>query len=91
MDKETGRGYVGSAYGGEGIWSRWQSYVDTKHGDNDQFTTLMKEKGGEHARQNFKFSLLENFTASTPDDYIIERESFWKDVLLSRNFGYNSN
>jgi hypothetical protein len=28
---------------------------------------------------------------NTPDDVIIGRESQWKDVLLSRQFGYNRN
>ena len=25
------------------------------------------------------------------NDYIIERESYWKDVLLTREFGFNNN
>jgi hypothetical protein len=25
------------------------------------------------------------------DDYVLARESYWKDVLLSRKFGYNEN
>jgi hypothetical protein len=27
----------------------------------------------------------------TPDDYVIKREAYWKDVLLSREFGNNRN
>ena len=33
-DIKTGKRYVGSAYGDQGIWSRWCDYVATGHGGN---------------------------------------------------------
>lgn len=34
IDGNTGKLYVGSAYGTDGIWGRWASYVETCHGGN---------------------------------------------------------
>ena len=46
----------------------------------------------DYARKNFVFSLLEIFANTTPNDYIFERETHWKRVLLARGeFGYNQN
>ena len=91
IDKSNGKKYIGSAYGESGIWSRWSCYIGTGHGWNDQLTTLIDEKGLPYSRTNFKFTLLEVMLMNTADHYVLERESFWKNVLLSRDFGYNSN
>ena len=90
-DKSNGKKYVGSAYGEEGIWSRWACYIGTGHGWNDELTNLIDEKGIEYARMNFKFSLLEIMTMTTSDEVVIARESYWKSVLLTREHGYNKN
>ncbi len=92
FDKSNGKKYVGSAYGGAGIWSRWATYIGTGHGHNDELTSLIDEHGKEYAQKNFRFCLLEYRPAKTDDRVIIERESFWKVALLSRGaFGYNGN
>src|SRR5258705_10171690 len=40
-DTKTGKLYVGSAYGDEGIWGRWSKYVATNgHGDNKTLKEL---------------------------------------------------
>lgn len=92
MDKSNGKKYVGSAYGDSGIWSRWSCYIDTGHGWNDDLTKLIKQEGIEYAQSNFQISLLEYRSMKTDDKIIIERETYWKDVLLSRGeFGYNKN
>lgn len=91
-DVRNGKKYVGSAYGPEGIWSRWNSYVKTRgHGGNDDLVRLIKQKGPKYAQKNFKISLLEYRSAKTDDAVIIEREKFWKRVMLSREHGYNKN
>lgn len=61
------------------------------HGQNDQLKKVIQEKGTEYARKNFRFALLEYRPARTDDEVIIERETYWKKVLLSREFGYNEN
>lgn len=93
IDKNNGRSYVGSAYGEYGIWSRWSCYINTGHGWNDELTKIIRKKGLEYARKNFRFALLEYMPARTEDNIVIKRENFWKEALLSRNsdFGYNKN
>ncbi|MCK5943287.1 MAG: hypothetical protein KAI24_15005 [Planctomycetes bacterium] len=50
---------------------------------------MLRERGVEHAA-NFHFGILE--VAGTHGDDLIERESFWKELLLlTRTFGLNAN
>lgn len=90
-DKSNGKSYVGSAYGEYGIWNRWQSYIYSGHAGNDQLYTLIQQKGIEYARQNFKFAILEILPMGLADSIIIDRENRWKNILMSKDFGYNSN
>lgn len=91
VDAANGKKYVGSAYGGAGIWSRLSCYLQTGHGWNDQLICTIADKGLDYAVANFRFSILEVFTFTTADELILQRESHWKRVLLSREFGYNYN
>ncbi|MGV3581642.1 MAG: GIY-YIG nuclease family protein [Methylophilus sp.] len=93
VDKQNGKKYVGSAYGGSGIWSRWLCYMGNGHGGySDELTKLIKQKGIDYARKNFRFSLLEYRPMKTDDTEVIRRENYWKEALLSRGeFGYNAN
>jgi len=86
-DISCGKMYVGSAYGVNMILGRWQSYIETGHGGNIELRKLNKE----HIQQNFKFSVLDIFKSTVDDQLIIARESWWKSVLLTREFGYNKN
>lgn len=90
-DRTSGKEYVGSAYGDSGIWSRWSSYVYSGHGSNVELRELLDGRGFDHARMHFQFSLLEHILPSASDQFVIERESFWKRVLMTREFGLNSN
>ena len=90
-DKNNGKQYVGSAYGNMGVWSRWSCYIGTGHGWNDELTKLINEKSIEYARENFKLSLVETMSMSVADETVLSRESHWKNVLLSREHGYNKN
>jgi len=89
-DKSNGKHYVGSAYGEGGIWGRWEDYAKSGHGGNKELVALLAEKGGEHA-SNFLFSILEICDLIATKDEVLARETHWKNVLLSREFGYNSN
>ena len=92
VDKFNGKKYVGSAYGDSGIWSRWCTYINTGHGYNDELVMLIEKNGIDYARKYFQFAILELRSIKTDDDTIINRESFWKEVLLTRgDFGYNKN
>ena len=51
---------------------------------------MLKEMGRDHA-DKFQFSILETGDSRATDDEIMARESHWKSVLLSREFGLNLN
>jgi hypothetical protein len=89
-DCATGRHYVGSAYGGIGLRQRWSSYVTTGHGGNKELRNLLKKKGADYV-QNFQFSIVEVCDINSSTEFVIDRESHWKRVLMSREFGLNSN
>jgi hypothetical protein len=58
-DRQTGKRYVGSAYGDQGIWSRWCSYIATGHGGNVELRALVSDPTLEYCRKSFRFALLE--------------------------------
>lgn len=87
-DKSNGKLYVGSATAEDGmLLSRWTDYVNTGHGGNQGLKAL----DFDHIKKNFQYSILENYNSQIDDSVISERESWWKQVLQSRKFGYNHN
>lgn len=66
---------------------RWEDYINSCHGGNK----LLKKLNENHIKDYFYFTILETYNQNTPDQFIIERESHWKDVLRTRQFGYNDN
>lgn len=88
-DPVDGKLYVGSATGEGGIWTRWSQYVDG-HGKNIELLKLIGSQGKARARA-FRFSILEIADVHASREEIVERESHWKHVLLSRTHGYNAN
>ena len=91
-DKATGKLYVGSATSSYGmLLQRWSSYVANGHGGNKELVELVKTKGFEYVKENFQYSILENYNAKVDDQFILQRESWWKDTLQSRKWGYNCN
>jgi hypothetical protein len=86
-DTLNGKMYIGSAYGDEMILNRWKSYVETGSGGNKE----LKKLEFDHIKKNFRYSILDIFKSTTENEIIIERESWWKETLLSRKFGYNAN
>lgn len=89
-DLATGKLYVGSATGEYGLWQRWCDYSYTGHGGNNQLYILLNDKGMTYA-DNFQYSILEIADTHKTKDEILARESYWKNVLASRQFGYNDN
>lgn len=91
-DKISGKMYVGSATGDSGmLLQRWNSYIDNGHGGNVELKELVDKKGFDYIKANFYYSILENYNAKVDDRVILERESWWKETLLTRSFGYNNN
>lgn len=89
-DKTNGKLYVGSAYGEFSFWNRWKQYVETGHGGNILLKELIKKNKYDYTN-NFSFSILEICNINTMEDEIIKKESYWKEKLLTREFGYNKN
>ena len=82
-DKTTGKQYVGSAYGEDGIFGRWSTYSQNGHGDNKKLKALVPT--------NFEFSILEIVPLASSADEVIKRENRWKEKLGTREFGLNDN
>ncbi len=82
--------YVGSASGVGGIWSRWSSYMRTgdcrNRGIRAHVNNVKRDNQTrmDYCRESFRFTLLEQCLTSTPKNKIIERETFWKDILLTK-------
>ena len=52
---------------------------------------LIAENGTDYVR-NFQYSILEVRThLTTPEETVVRREAYWKDVLATRMHGYNAN
>ena len=90
MDELTGKQYVGSAYGEDCIWQRWSEYAKNGHGGNVELREMIV-KNGEEYTYNFKYSVLEICNMGFGNEYIINRENHWKQILMTREFGLNKN
>lgn len=90
-DTHTGKLYIGSATGNEGVAQRWGNYLNSKHGDNVKLIKLYKDKGEAYFEKYFTYTLLEYFGLSYDPERIKEREQYWKKCLDTINNGYNGN
>lgn len=89
VDDHTGKQYIGSASGEEGILGRFKSYAKTIHGGNVELKKLLKDNP-ESAR-NLNFTLLETLPLSLTPNEVLKREELYKKKLGSRKHGYNLN
>lgn len=86
-DTHTGKRYVGKASGSEMLLGRWKSYIKNGHGGNIE----LKKLDFEYIKTYFKYTILEIFKSTTDETIILNREQWWKDVLMTCNkkYGYN--
>jgi hypothetical protein len=89
-DTTAGKHYVGSATGEGGLWSRWCDYSGTGHGGNKELRAVLQDKGAEYA-MGWQWSILEIADTHTSSEQVLSREAHWKQVLGSREHGYNAN
>lgn len=89
VDTQTGRQYVGSAYGLGGLLGRWRAYVETFHGDNRLMVAELDADPATYER--FQFSVLQILPRSTNPDDVIAVEALYKSKLLTKKFGLNAN
>lgn len=91
-DTNNGKLYVGSATSDNGmLLQRWSAYAANGHGGNKELMVLVKNKGFGYVKQYFQYSILENYNAKIDDHIVLKRESWWKETLQSKRFGYNDN
>jgi hypothetical protein len=88
LDKETGKQYIGSAYGTGGIWGRWKSYAKSPSGGNQLLLERLEQKP--NAFKDFQFSILRVLESGATRDEVIAQEVWAKRKLGSRAFGLNS-
>jgi hypothetical protein len=55
----------------------------TGHGGNVELRPLLGLEGLDYWRANLRFALLEHRSFRTPDELILRREEFWKQLLLT--------
>ena len=89
FDSSSGMQYVGSASGGNGIWSRWEGYAKTGHNGNKTLKELAS-KNPEFSN-NFTYSLHHVFPRTVSKNDVLYYESLLKNKLGSRAYGLNEN
>jgi hypothetical protein len=90
MDKETGNQYIGTTYGQNGLWQRWENYAKGDFtGGNTELLELKKKN--EKFYSNFQYSILEVLSKNASQKECVEAESLWKEKLGTRTFGLNKN
>ena len=89
VDTKSGKQYVGSAYGKDGLLGRWRCYVETYHGGNKLMVDLISAKPEQY--KHFQFSILQLLEKTATADEVIQTESLWKKKLQTIAFGMNDN
>lgn len=91
-DKNNGKMYVGSATSDKGmLLQRWRSYIANGHGGNKELIEIVNNKGFDYIKTNFYYSILENYNSRVDDLILLKRETWWKEILQTKKFGYNDN
>lgn len=89
-DTNSGKLYVGAAYGEDGIWGRWTNYVTTNgHGGNKTLVSLIKDDPT--YATHFQFSILMLLPRTVTPDEAIKKERLFKNKLGTNSYGLNNN
>jgi len=88
-DTKTGLLYVGSAYGKDGILGRWQTYVQTGHGNNVLLREIMASDA--NRKQDLAFTILRTLPSTLTAKEVIVSEKLYKQKLGSIVHGLNMN
>jgi len=89
LAEATGKMYIGSAYGTNGIWGRWREYVPEGHAKNKQLRELIESNPSYPA--GFRFSVLQVLPISTSYKEVVHWEQLFKQKLGTQATGLNSN
>ena len=100
-DAKTGKLYVGSAYGDNGVYGRWSTYLSEGYDKsemeenrypNKRLCEIVEKYGISYIKKYFQYSLLEIFPKNeVGKQKALQRERYWKKVLKSKEHGYNAN
>lgn len=86
--------YDGSVTGDNGmLLQRWKNYTKNGHGSNKELFEIVLSNGFDYIKENFQYSILENYNAKVANEFILKRETWWKETLGTRNpmSGYKCN
>jgi hypothetical protein len=87
LAQHTGDQYIGSAYGSDGIWGRWQQYASNGHGNNVMLRHLVEHD--DRYPESFRYSVLQVLPKSTKPAEVIRWENQYKMKFGSRAIGLN--
>lgn len=88
LDLKSGLQYIGTTYGKNGLWQRWETYIKTNGtGENKELIRL--ENTNALFAQNLQFSILEVLPKNADINYCTRKESLWIEKLGTRDFGLN--
>ena len=73
------------------LFQRWSNYINNGHGGNKLLIEIIEKEGFDYIKQNFQYSILENYNSRVDKDKILKREVWWKKALGSKAFGLNAN
>lgn len=90
LDTKSGKQYVGSAYGTQGIWGRWSEYARDPSGGNVMLQKLLDEHGLDYAH-NFQYSIMRVIERAATKNQVIQAEKMEKLKLGTRAFGLTIN
>jgi hypothetical protein len=90
LDKKAGYQYIGTTYGENGLWQRWETYAKGDHTGGNKELIKLKNENLEFYKY-FQFSILEVLSKTADQKYCTEKETNWKEKLGSRAFGLNKN
>jgi hypothetical protein len=90
LDTYTGYQYIGTTYGENGLWQRWESYVKGDGTGGNKELINLKNQNIEFYK-HFQFSILEVLSKTADQKYSTEKETIWKEKLGSRAYGLNRN
>lgn len=87
----TGRQYVGSACGTEGLWGRWAAYAADGHGGNLLLQELLATDGA--YPDSFTYSVLQILPKTAAPAETLEWERLYKQKLgsMATGLGLNAN
>lgn len=83
VELDSGKTYIGSAYGREGLWRRWCDYADSGHGGNMELLGLNFDK--------FQWSIVRTLSGVMSKRDVIVIEQLEKEKHGSRAVGLNGN